>query len=126
MSRTGRSGKGRDAAEYTSASLTTRGKAAVVRAVRELNPRSRILVRAHYLREREELERSGATAAVFEEAEAAGTLYEAAAGLEPATPLALPIASSTTPASKDPRPRRAARFQVRLSLPFRADPRGRS
>ena len=34
----------------------------------------RIIVRAHYLRERDELERSGASAAVFEEAEAAVAL----------------------------------------------------
>lgn len=46
-------------------------RAAIVTAVRNLNPSARILVRARYLREREELEQAGATAAVFEEAEAA-------------------------------------------------------
>jgi mannitol/fructose-specific phosphotransferase system IIA component (Ntr-type)/Trk K+ transport system NAD-binding subunit len=46
-------------------------RAAVVTAVRNLNQDARLLVRAHYLREREDLEQSGATAAVFEEAEAA-------------------------------------------------------
>jgi CPA2 family monovalent cation:H+ antiporter-2 len=46
-------------------------RVAVVAAARNLNAQARILVRAHYLREREDLERVGATAAVFEEAEAA-------------------------------------------------------
>ncbi|HWL92874.1 MAG TPA: cation:proton antiporter [Phycisphaerae bacterium] len=46
-------------------------RAAVVAAARNLNPKARIFVRARYLREREDLERVGATAAVFEEAEAA-------------------------------------------------------
>jgi CPA2 family monovalent cation:H+ antiporter-2 len=46
-------------------------RAAVVIAARTLNPKLRILVRAHYLREREELEQAGATSAVFEEGEAA-------------------------------------------------------
>lgn len=46
-------------------------RAAIVTAVRNLNENARLLVRARYLREREDLERSGATAAVFEEAEAA-------------------------------------------------------
>ena len=46
-------------------------RAAVVVAARDLNPELHILVRAHYLREREELEQAGATAAVFEEGEAA-------------------------------------------------------
>ncbi|MEX2169003.1 MAG: cation:proton antiporter [Pirellulales bacterium] len=49
-------------------------RAAVVTAVRNLNESARLLVRARYLREREDLERSGATAAVFEEAEAAVAL----------------------------------------------------
>lgn len=35
---------------------------------------ARVLVRAHYLREREDLERAGASAVVFEEAEAAVAL----------------------------------------------------
>jgi len=47
---------------------------AVVTAVRSLNAQARILVRARYLRERENLERAGATGAVFEEAEAAVAL----------------------------------------------------
>ena len=49
-------------------------RASVVVAARDLNPGLRILVRAHYLREREELEQAGATAAVFEEGEAAVSL----------------------------------------------------
>jgi CPA2 family monovalent cation:H+ antiporter-2 len=47
---------------------------AVVTAARSLNAGVRILVRARYLREREDLERAGASAAVFEEAEAAVAL----------------------------------------------------
>lgn len=47
---------------------------AVVGAARMLNPTLRILVRARYLREREDLEQAGANAAVFEEAEAAVAL----------------------------------------------------
>ncbi|WP_437204464.1 cation:proton antiporter domain-containing protein [Planctomicrobium sp. SH664] len=46
----------------------------VVTAARNLNEDARILVRAHYLSERELLEDAGATAAVFEEAEAAVAL----------------------------------------------------
>jgi CPA2 family monovalent cation:H+ antiporter-2 len=49
-------------------------RTAVVTAARNLNTDARILVRAHYLREREDLEQAGATAAVFEEAEAAVAL----------------------------------------------------
>lgn len=49
-------------------------RAAVVTACRSLSGTVRIIVRAHYLREREELERSGASAAVFEEGEAAVAL----------------------------------------------------
>ena len=52
----------------------TAHRAAVVTAARNLNSEARVLVRAHYLREREELERAGASAAVFEEAEAAVAL----------------------------------------------------
>jgi mannitol/fructose-specific phosphotransferase system IIA component (Ntr-type)/voltage-gated potassium channel Kch len=44
---------------------------AVVIAARNLNSRAKIFVRAHYLREREDLEKAGASVAVFEEAEAA-------------------------------------------------------
>jgi len=47
---------------------------AVVAAGRSLNADARVLVRANYLREREDLERAGATSAVFEEAEAAVAL----------------------------------------------------
>jgi mannitol/fructose-specific phosphotransferase system IIA component (Ntr-type)/voltage-gated potassium channel Kch len=47
---------------------------AVVTAARNLNPRASVFVRAHYLRERRDLEQAGATAAVFEEAEAAVAL----------------------------------------------------
>jgi CPA2 family monovalent cation:H+ antiporter-2 len=50
------------------------GRAAIVSVARNLNPKLRILVRAHYLRERERLEQVGATAAVFEEGEAAVAL----------------------------------------------------
>jgi CPA2 family monovalent cation:H+ antiporter-2 len=49
-------------------------RAAVVTAVRNMNPTARLFVRARYLGERNELESSGATAAVFEEAEAAVAL----------------------------------------------------
>ncbi|HET7747663.1 MAG TPA: cation:proton antiporter [Vicinamibacteria bacterium] len=43
-------------------------------AARALNPRVRIIVRARYLREREDLEQAGADVACFEEAEAAVVL----------------------------------------------------
>jgi CPA2 family monovalent cation:H+ antiporter-2 len=49
-------------------------RSAVVTASRAISDSVRIVVRARYLREREELERSGASAAVFEEAEAAVAL----------------------------------------------------
>jgi len=49
-------------------------RTAVVAAARSLSSRVRILVRARYLAEREDLEQAGATAAVFEEAEAAVAL----------------------------------------------------
>jgi CPA2 family monovalent cation:H+ antiporter-2 len=49
-------------------------RAAVVSTARNLNPKLRILVRARYLAERVNLEQAGATAAVFEEAEAAVAL----------------------------------------------------
>jgi CPA2 family monovalent cation:H+ antiporter-2 len=49
-------------------------RAPVIVAARNLKPGLRILVRAHYLREREELEQAGATSAVFEEGEAAVAL----------------------------------------------------
>jgi voltage-gated potassium channel Kch len=48
--------------------------AAVVAAARQLNSDLRILVRARYLREAETLKQAGATAVVFEEAEAAAAL----------------------------------------------------
>lgn len=47
---------------------------AIISAARNLNPNLKILVRARYLREREDLELAGATAAIFEEAEAAVAL----------------------------------------------------
>lgn len=52
----------------------TSDRAAVVAAARHLNPNARILVRARYIREREDLEQAGATVAVFEEVEAAVAL----------------------------------------------------
>jgi CPA2 family monovalent cation:H+ antiporter-2 len=49
-------------------------RSAIVSAAKQLNPNLRILVRARYLRERDELEMAGATAAVFEELESAVAL----------------------------------------------------
>ena len=49
-------------------------RAAIVATGRSMNAKVKILVRAHYLRERGELEHVGATAAIFEEAEAAVAL----------------------------------------------------
>ncbi|MBN8459832.1 MAG: cation:proton antiporter [Verrucomicrobia bacterium] len=49
-------------------------RAAVIAAGRSLSESVRIIVRARYLREREELEQLGASAAVFEEAEASTAL----------------------------------------------------
>jgi CPA2 family monovalent cation:H+ antiporter-2 len=49
-------------------------RSAVIAAARLLNPNMRILARARYLGEREELERAGVAGAVFEEAEAAVAL----------------------------------------------------
>lgn len=49
-------------------------RAGVVAAARSLNPAVKIFVRARYLNEREDLEQVGATAAIFEEAEAAVAL----------------------------------------------------
>jgi CPA2 family monovalent cation:H+ antiporter-2 len=49
-------------------------RAAIVQGARSINPRLKIFVRAHYLSEREELEQAGASAAIFEEAEAAVAL----------------------------------------------------
>lgn len=49
-------------------------RAAIVALARNLNPKLKIFVRARYLREREDLEQVGATAAIFEEAEAAVAL----------------------------------------------------
>jgi monovalent cation:H+ antiporter-2, CPA2 family len=46
----------------------------LIAAARVLNPQLRILVRARYLRERRELEQAGASAACFEETEAAVAL----------------------------------------------------
>ncbi|MGE3315256.1 MAG: cation:proton antiporter, partial [Planctomycetaceae bacterium] len=44
---------------------------AIVEAANHLNSSARVFVRAHYLRERDELEQAGVAAAVFEEAETA-------------------------------------------------------
>jgi CPA2 family monovalent cation:H+ antiporter-2 len=52
----------------------TSERAAIVAAARDLNPDLRILVRARYLRERDDLANAAATAAVFEEVEAAVAL----------------------------------------------------
>lgn len=52
----------------------TSDRAAIVAAARNQNPSVRLLVRARYIRERDELEQAGATAAVFEEVEAAVAL----------------------------------------------------
>ena len=52
----------------------TTNRAAIVSLARNLNPQLKIFVRARYLREREELDQAGATAAIFEEAEAAVAL----------------------------------------------------
>jgi CPA2 family monovalent cation:H+ antiporter-2 len=52
----------------------TSARVAVVTAARNLNENARIFVRAHYLSERDYLEDAGATAAVFEEGEAAVAL----------------------------------------------------
>jgi mannitol/fructose-specific phosphotransferase system IIA component (Ntr-type)/voltage-gated potassium channel Kch len=49
-------------------------RAAIVAAARNLNPQLKIFVRARYLRERDELEHAGASAAIYEEAEAAVAL----------------------------------------------------
>ncbi len=49
-------------------------RVAIVATARNANAKVKILVRAHYLREREELEQVGASAAIFEEAEAAVAL----------------------------------------------------
>ena len=52
----------------------TADRLAIVSAARNLNPKVKTFVRAHYIREREELEHVGTTAAIFEEAEAAVSL----------------------------------------------------
>ena len=60
----------------------------LVAAARQLSPRCRILVRARYLKEREELRQVGADAACFEEVEAAVALTERVLtdlGKDPAT-----------------------------------------
>ncbi|MGE0480419.1 MAG: cation:proton antiporter [Phycisphaerae bacterium] len=49
-------------------------RVAIVLKARELNPETRVLVRARYLRERDDLEHAGAAGVVFEEAEAAVAL----------------------------------------------------
>jgi CPA2 family monovalent cation:H+ antiporter-2 len=52
----------------------TTNRAAIVSMARNLNRDLKVFVRARYLREREELEQAGASAAIFEEAEAAVAL----------------------------------------------------
>jgi CPA2 family monovalent cation:H+ antiporter-2 len=49
-------------------------RTAIISLARSMNPRLKVFVRARYLREREELEQAGASAAIFEEAEAAVAL----------------------------------------------------
>jgi len=49
-------------------------RATIVSLARNMNPKLKVFVRARYLREREDLEQAGATAAIFEEAEAAVAL----------------------------------------------------
>lgn len=49
-------------------------RAAIITAAKNIHEEIRIVVRARYLREREELDQSGVTAAVYEEAEAAVAL----------------------------------------------------
>lgn len=49
-------------------------RVAIVLKARELNPETRVLVRARYLRERDDLEHAGAAGVVIEEAEAAVAL----------------------------------------------------
>jgi len=51
-------------------------RTAVIAAARSMNATVRILVRARYLRERQTLEQAGATATIFEEAEAAVALAQ--------------------------------------------------
>jgi CPA2 family monovalent cation:H+ antiporter-2 len=51
-------------------------RTAVIAAARSMNATIRILVRARYLRERQTLEQAGATATIFEEAEAAVALAQ--------------------------------------------------
>ena len=66
---------GIDKASYLVVTLPhSSDRAVVVSVARNLNPKLRILVRARYLAERTNLEQAGATAAVFEEAEAAVAL----------------------------------------------------
>lgn len=50
------------------------GRLAILSTARHLNDQLRVLVRARYLRERDDLEQAGVTAAVYEEAEAAVAL----------------------------------------------------
>lgn len=61
-------------ASHVVITLSSPESKAIVAAARNLNGGARILVRAHYLRERDDLEQAGASAAVFEEAEAAVAL----------------------------------------------------
>lgn len=65
---------GANRASHLVLTLSSSQVMAVVATARNLNPKIRILVRARYLREREDLEQAGANVAVFEEAEAAVAL----------------------------------------------------
>lgn len=66
---------GMDHATYLIVTLPhSSARLAVVTAARNLNTSARVFVRAHYLREQEDLEEAGASAAVFEEGEVAVAL----------------------------------------------------
>jgi len=78
-------------------------RAPLVTTARELNPSLRIFVRARYLNERADLERAGATAAMFEEAEAAIALAR--------------MVLNETGADSDTIERETARIRDELSAP---------
>ncbi|WP_397569529.1 cation:proton antiporter [Schlesneria sp. T3-172] len=66
---------GMDHAAYLIVTLPhSSARLAVVTAARNLNSDARVFVRAHYLREQDDLEEAGASAAVFEEGEVAVAL----------------------------------------------------
>jgi CPA2 family monovalent cation:H+ antiporter-2 len=81
---------GVDRASHLVVTLPQAGlRAAVVSSARYMNANLRILVRAHYLAERQELEHAGATSAVFEEGEAALALARLVLADTGATPEAV-------------------------------------